>query len=208
MKTHLFLALSAVLLAAHASAAGGSKPKRNPLLPPIAAPLDPAEPGKIFTTSLGGKDLRLLTDALELGLAQVFLAGLAGSQAQTDRVKALASVLSQTQREENSKLARLAALKEVNFSASEAAAQEGLARKFAKLAAEKFDGAWIEEVVRLNLRAVANYSVGVDSSDPDIAAFAQKALPLAKEKLALVTGGGGGVKAPPFRTQSSQPVPR
>ena len=208
MKTHLFLVLSIALVATHASAAGRSKPKRNPLLPPIAAPLDPAEPRKIFATSLGGKDLRLLTDALELGLEQVFLAGLAGSQAQTDRVKALASVLSQTQREENSKLARLAALKDVNFSASEAAAQEGLARKFAKLTGEKFDGAWIEEVVRLNLRAVANYAGGAGSSDPDIAAFAQKALPLAKEKLALVTGGGGGVKAPAFRTQSSQPVPR
>ena len=209
MKTHPFLVLSiAAIITANASAAGKSKPKRNPLLPPITAPLDPVEPGKLYATGLGGKDLRLLTDALELGLAQVFLSGLARSQAQTERVKALADLLSQTQREENSKLSRLAALKDVNFNASEAAAQEGLARKFATLTGEKFDGAWIEEVVRLNLRAVANYSEGADSSDPDIAAFAQKALPLAKEKLALVTGGGGGVKAPAFRTQSSQPEPR
>ena len=206
MKTLLSLVLA--IATANASAAGRSTPKRNPLLPPVTAPLNPAEPGKVYTTSLGGKDLRMLTDALELGLQQVFLAGLAGSHAQTDRVKALANVLSQTQREENSKLARLAALKDVNFNSSEAAAQEVLARKFAKLTAESFDGAWVEEVVRLNLRAVANYSDGVESSDPDITVFAQKALPLAKEKLALVTGGGGGVKVPTFRTENSQPVPR
>ena len=208
MKTLLFLVLSIAISAANASAAGRSKPKRNPLLPPMSAPLDAAEPGRVYTTSLGGKDLRMLTDALELGLQQVFLAGLAGAQAQTDRVKALASVLSQTQREENSKLARLAALKDVNFSAGEAAGQEVLARKFAKLTVENFDGAWVGEIVRINLRAVANYSDGVGSSDPDIAVFAQKALPLAKEKLALVTGGGGGVKVPTFRTENSQPVPR
>ena len=206
MKPLLFLVLA--LLAANASAAGGPKPKRHPLLPPFHAPTEPASPRKLFTTTLGGKDLRHLTDALELGLQQVFLAGLAGSRAQADRVKALAGVLSQTQREENSKLARLAASKDVYFSASEAAAQEILARKFTKLSGEKFDTAWIEEIVKLNLRAVANYSEAAESSDPDIAAFAQKALPLAKEKLALVTGGGGGVKAPSFRTENSQPEPR
>ena len=209
MKTHPFLVFPiAILITANAFAAGRAKPKRNPLLPPITVPLEPAEPRKLYTTSLGGKDLRLLTDALELGLSQVFLAGLARSQAQTERVKALADLLSQTQREENSKLSRLAALKDVTFNASEAAAQETLAQKFATLTGEKFDGAWIEEVVRLNLRAVANYSEGTASADPDIAAFAQKALPLAKEKLTLVSGGGDGAKAPAFRTQSSQPEPR
>ena len=206
MKPLLFLVTA--LLAAHASAAERPKLKRNPLLPPITAPTDPAATEKIYTTSLGGKDLRFLTDALELGLAQVFLAGLAGNQAQTDRVKALANVLSQTQREENSRIARLASSKDVSFSSSEAAGQEGLARKFAKLSGEKFDAAWIEEIVGLNLRAVANYSDATKSSDPDIAGFAQKALPLAREKLALVTGGGGGVKAPAFRTEMSQPQPR
>lgn len=206
MKPLLFLVLA--LLTANASAAGRPKLKRNPLLPPIAAPTDHEAAAKIYTTSLGGKDLRFLTDAIELGLGQVFLAGLAGNQAQADRVKALASVLSQTQREENSRLARLAASKDVNFRSSEAAGQEGLARKFAKLTGEKFDSVWIEEIVKLNLRAVANYSEAVESSDPDIAGFAQKALPLAKEKLALVTGGGGGVKGPAFRTEMSQPQPR
>lgn len=208
MKTLLFLVLAVALTAAHAPAAGRSKPKRNPLLPPITAPLAPAPAGKIYSTSIGGKDLRVLADALEIGLQQVFLAGLAGGQAQTDRVKALAGVLVQTQREENSKLSRLAALKSVDFNSSEAAAQEVLAKRFGKLGPEKFDGAWVEELVRLNLRAVANFSDGVESSDPEIAAFSQKALPLAKEKLALVSGGGGGVKVPGFRTENSQPVPR
>jgi predicted outer membrane protein len=207
MKTLFFLILATTFLAASVSAATRAKPQRHPLLPPIPPPTDAAQ-AKLYNTTLGGKDLRLLTDALEYGLQQVFLATLAGGHAEADRVKALASVLSQTQREENSKLARLAALKDVNFSSREAAAQEGLTRKFAKLSGEKFDSAWTEEIVRLNLRAVSNYSEGVASTDPDIKAFSEKALPLAKEKLALVSGGGAPAKVPGFRTQMSQPQPR
>ena len=204
MKTPLLLILATTFLAAHGSAAPRTKAKRYPLLPVIPAPTD-AAPAKLYNTTLGGKDLRLLTDAIEYGLAQVFLTELAGPHAQADRVKALAGLLSQTQREENSKLARLAESKDVNFTARESAAKEGLAQKFAKLGEDRFDSAWLEEIVRLNLRAVANYSEATASADPDIKAFAEKALPLAKEKLSLVKGGGTAAKAPAFRTPLPEP---
>ena len=204
MKTLLLLILATTLLDANASAAARTKAKRSPLLPIIPAPTD-AAPAKLYNTTLGGKDLRVLTDAIEYGLAQVFLTELAGPHAQADRVKALAGLLSQTQREENSKLARLAETKDVNFTTRESAAKEGLTQKFAKVADDRFDSAWIEEIVRLNLRAVANYSEATESADPDIKAFAEKALPLAKEKLGLVSGGGAGAKAPAFRTPMPEP---
>ena len=204
MKTLLLLILATTLLDANVSAATRAKAKRNPLLPVIPAPTEAAST-KLYNTTLGGKDLRILTDAIEFGLAQVFLTELAGPHAQADRVKALAGLLSQTQREENSKLARLAETKDVNFSARETAAKEGLTQKFAKLADDKFDAAWIEEIVRLNLRAVANYSEATESADPDVKAFAEKALPLAKEKLGLVSGGGAAAKAPGFRTPMPEP---
>ena len=137
----------------------------------------------------------------------MFLATLATTHAQSDRVKALANVLSQTQREENSKLSRLAALKDVSLGDRDAAAEETLTKKFAKIPKEKFDTTWIEEIVALHEKAVANYSEASNSTDSDIKAFAQKALPLAKEKLSLVNGGGG-TKTPKFRTQNSQPQPR
>ena len=207
MKSLLFLVTSLTLLTLPVSAAGRKEPRRHPLLPPIAKPTEPATPGRIYTTSIGGKDLRFLSDAIEYGLGQVFLASLATSNAQSDRVKALANVLSQTQREENSKLSRLAALKEVALGDREAAAQESYTRKFSKLPPDKFDGAWIEEVVTLNERAVANFAAGSESADAEIKLFSQKALPLAKEKLALVNGGGAP-KAPKFRTEMSQPQPR
>ena len=207
MKSLLFLILTATLLNADAAAATRTKSRNHPLLPTFPAPTENA-PAVLYNTSIGGKDLRVLTDAIEFGLAQVFLTELAGPRAQTDRVKALAKVLSQTQREENSKLARLAASKDINFAARESAAKEGLDRKFSKLGTEKFDGAWVEEIVAVNQHAVANYTEAANSADPEIKAFAEKALPLAKEKLALVSGGGARAKVPAFRTQMSQPEPR
>ena len=203
MKTLLLLILATLLLNANVSAAPRAKAKRNPLLPTFPAPTEAAST-KLYNTTLGGKDLRILTDAIEYGLAQVFLTELAGPHAQSDRVKALAGLLSQTQREENSKLARLAELKDVNFSGKQAAAMDGLIQRFSKLAPERFDSAWLEEIVGLNLRAVANYTDATASADPDIKAFAEKALPLAKEKLALVKGGAAA-KVPVFRTPMPEP---
>ena len=207
MKSLLFLVTALALLSPPVSAAGRKEPKRHPLLPPFTKPTEPAIPGQTYSTSIGGKDLRFLSDAIEYGLGQVFLANLAASGAQSDRVKALASVLSQTQREENSHLSRLAAQKDVALGDREAAAQEGFTRKFSKLPPEKFDAAWIEEVVALNERAVANFTEAAGSADPEIKIFAQKSLPLAQEKLTLVNGGGAP-KAPKFRTDMSQPKPR
>ena len=154
MKYLLHLATSLALVAASSHAAERTRSKRESLLPPVQKPTEPATPGKLYTTSLGGKDLRFLSEAIEHGLGQVFLANLAASHAQSDRVKALASVLSQTQREENSKLSRLAAMKDVALGDRDAAAQEGFTRKFSQLPKEKFDDAWIEEVVALNQKAV------------------------------------------------------
>ena len=199
--------LALALALSPAPAAGRAKAKRSPLLPEFPKPTGPAVPGRIYNTSLGGKDLRFFSDAIEYGLAEVFLAGLATAQAETDRVKALANVLSQTQREENSKLSRLAALKDLSLGDRDAAAEESLTKKFAKIPKEKFDATWIEEIVALHEKAVANYADASTSADGDIKAFAQKALPLAKEKLSLVNGGGG-TKTPKFRTQNSQPQPR
>ena len=205
MKPSLFLVFA--LLTLQVSAASRKEPKRSSLLPPIPKPTEPAAPGKVYTTSIGGKDLRFLSDAIEYGLGQVFLGGLATGNAQSDRVKALANILSQTQREENSKLSRLAALKEVSLGDREAAAQEIFTRKFSKMSPDKFDAAWIEEIVALNEKAVANFTAGSESADADIKVFAQKALPLAQEKLNLVTGRGSPT-VPKFRTDNSLPKPR
>lgn len=207
MKFLLFLVTTLALLSPPVSAANRKEPRRHPLLPPIEKPTEPATPGKVYTTSIGGKDLRFLSDAIEYGLSQVFLAGLATSHAQSDRVKALATVLSQTQREENSRLSRLAALKDVTLGDREAAAQDSFTRKFSKLPPDKFDAAWIEEVVALNEKAVTNFTEASESADADVKAFSQKALPLAKEKLNLVSGGGAP-KVPKFRTEMSLPKPR
>lgn len=202
-----FLILVFALFTLPVSAASRKEPKRNPLLPPIPKPTEPATPGKTYSTSIGGKDLRFLSEAIEYGLGQVFLASLANRSAQSDRVKALAHVLSQTQREENSKLSRLAALKEVSLGDREAAAQETFTRKFAKMSPDKFDTAWLEEIVALNEKAVANFTEASESTDADIKLFAQKALPLAQEKLTLVTGRGSPA-VPKFRTENSLPKPR
>ena len=207
MKSLLFFVIPFALLSSQIAAADRKAPKRHPLLPAITKPTEPATPGKIFSSEIGGKDLRFLSDAIEFGLSQVFLASLATSGAQSDRVKALASVLSQTQREENGKISRLAQLKGINVTDRDAAAREGLARKFAKVSPDQFDNAWLGEIVALNEKAVANFSDAAEFEDPDIKTFAQKALPLAKEKLSLVSGGGGP-KVPKFRTEMSQPQPR
>ena len=80
----------------------------------------PSRP-KLYTLDLGGRELRFLTEARELGAQQVFLCELAESRAQSEQVKALAGVLKQTQLEENQKLVRLAASKGMVFDQQPAA---------------------------------------------------------------------------------------
>ena len=196
---HPVILLACLGLFAPGVLAAGRKahPSRpDPRLPSPSATDLPA-PETIYTSNLGGRDLRFLTDGIEHGLAQLWLAELAGTRAQGERVKAVSALLAQTQRDENAKLARLAAMKSVAPRTKEAVASPALAEKFATLKPEMFDAVWIAEVTAINQKAVANYTLGAQSGDIDIKGFAEKALPLAKEKLTLVSGSDGTVPAAP-----------
>jgi hypothetical protein len=196
MKLFVFPALIGALFATTASAKSPLRPAA-PLIGKIPPVSEMPPPEKLYTTTLGGRDLRVFADGAEFGLALAFLCDLAQARAHSERVKAIAGVLGPTQREENAKLAQLAANKGVTFAATQAAAQPGLERKFAKLAGAKFDEAWTAEMVALSERALANYQSAAESGNGDIQSFANGILSLAKEKLALIRGGE---RAPASRT--------
>jgi predicted outer membrane protein len=160
---------------------------------------------KLYSVEIGGRDLRFLTDALEIGQTQVFLCELAEKRAQSEQVKTLAGVLKQTQRDESGKLVWLAAAKGVTLGAKEAATQKALTAKFAKVEGVKFDKLWFDEITAVNQRAVTNCESVAESSDPDIKSFAQATLPLARQKLLVVNKVTGN--ASPLPTDRSAPAP-
>ena len=219
MKFRALLPLFVAALTAQAAPKSRPAPApRGPATPaPFSLPATTAaptpQPGKLLTADLGGRDLRFLGDALEHGLAQVYLTDVAKAKGASDQVKGFAGVLADTQKQENEKLARLAEMKGVTLGARQAAAQKALADRFEVLAGPKFEKAWFEEIIALNQQVIANYEIGAQSTDLEIKGFAEKALPLAREKLILAnkfTGNaptkGSGIE---FRsTPTPVPPPR
>lgn len=160
---------------------------------------------KLFTLELDGRDLRFLTDALELGAQQTFLYELAASRVESEQLKGLANVLQQTQATENQMLVRLAESKGIYFNKTETAARKALTRKLAKLTGPKLDKAWLELVTSAVQAAIDNCEAVFPSRDSDIRSFAEKALLLSKEKLLVINRLTG--TNPPAATPPARPTP-
>jgi len=168
-----------------------------------------ASPPALITSDLGGRDLLFLTSALDHGQTLVYLSDLAKSKAETEQVKAVGDVLSSTQVEENKMLARLATMKGITLSATEAATKKKLAAKLDKLTGPKLDKALMEEIIATSEKAVSTFEVAAQTKDADIKAFVDRGLPMAKEKLLIVNKVTGNAprtdKTPGFRTSAPAP---
>ena len=81
-------------------------------------------------------------------------------------------------------------------SSGRSVAMKKLAAKLDALAGAEFDKACLAELVALAKDLVANFEAGARSKDAEVKAFADQALPLAKQKLEITTKVSGAGAAP------------
>jgi putative membrane protein len=177
--------------------AADKKLKATPsTLPPTAPtlaipPVDPGSSGdqsagKLISSEMSGSDLAFFTAAVAAGREQSFFVGLLKGKANSDQTKSFAGALNETQEEENTHLAKLAALKGWNVSLEPTPAQKKEAAGLDKLTGADYDKAVMDKIVAASHQAMTAYQNAAQSSDPDIKKFASQMLPLAEEKRHLI----------------------
>ncbi len=208
MHTRLLLTLA--LLAA-VPAAGLAKKKSSKALPPkFGGLIQPAAEGDadlragLITSELSGRDLEFLTSAIELGRLQSFLVKMAQEKTETPELRAIGGALVEIQAQENNFVARLAAAKGINLSASVTPpAQKRVADQLEVLSGPKLEKALIEHIVSAAQQSVEGYESALRSGDPDIKRLAEQMLPAAKSRLqfaAKASGRSVETGRPAFRT--------
>lgn len=183
---------------------------------PIDLKADGAEPDavsgdrKLISSEIGGTELKFLTSVSELGELQIWL-GDKAANAESLELKAIGAALKSNQVEENKLLVRIAAKKGVTLHshASSPAGSGKIDSELSKLKGAKYDKALIEYIVTLNQQSVGLYLDATRSSDPDIKEFAERMLPVAKDKLQLAGKMSGasprGTGTPAFRLDAAPP---
>ena len=140
----------------------------------------------LLTSDLGGRELTFLTKANEHGVLMNFLADLAKTKGDSKSVRDLGGILATAQDGENSRFIQIAAGLGLHFKAQTPAAMKRLHAKLDPLTGPAFDTACLAELTVLTKEIVANYESGAKCQDAEIQAFAEQALPLAREKLSVL----------------------
>ncbi len=161
----------------------------------------------IISSELSGKDYEFLANVSDIGKVEVWL-GAQASRAEADQIKALSQPLVEAQPEEDKFLKQLAQLKGVDLSRQPDPGEvKKPAAQFGALKDVKFDKALLEKIAAVNRREVTEFEAAARSSDPDIKQFAERVLPVAKEKLLLfdkITGSAQRTTVTPaFRTDTA-----
>ncbi len=170
--------------------------KEAPPVPPAVAPSTKPLPPELITTSLSGKELEFLMTAFENGRVLAWLGETAKAKAQNEQLKALGGVLASTQAKENKVLRDLAKSKGLNVEAGAPPIQQAkIEEELGKGSSSKVDQLLSEDIVAAAKKAVSVYEQGVKAEDEELRKVAEQMLPLAKEKLQLVSKVAGNVPA-------------
>jgi len=145
----------------------------------------------LITSNLGGRELSFLTKANEHGVLMIYLADLLQTKSASKPVQALGELLASTQGEENSRLVQLASGKGTSFKAETPPSLKKLQTRVDSLTGAAFDKAAVGETVLLVKELIASYEAGAKSKDPEVQAFAEQGLQLAKDKLSIATKVAG-----------------
>jgi putative membrane protein len=186
-----------------------------PTSPMIASPAaaDSSQPGsssQLISSEMSGRDLEFFTNAVDAGREQAFYIGLLKTKASSDQIKSLADALGTTQEEENSHIAKLAALKGWNVSLEPTAALKKSGDDLEKLSGSNLDKAAMDKIVAASKKAMSAYEEAAESNDKEIKIFAAQMLPLAEEKRHVVekmTGVGSKAAAQLFRNEKVAATP-
>ncbi|HEY2344137.1 MAG TPA: DUF4142 domain-containing protein [Chthoniobacteraceae bacterium] len=224
MKTPTFALLTALAFSSSALAAPATPipKKKTPDAPAATADgsasasepaKSPAPPARhpLISSELDGKDLEFLQTAKRLSILQKWL-GDEATKTDTDQIKAVGGALKAAQEDEDKLLDTIAAQKGVNFPPSDRLPAEvrKLAEQLGALKGPKFDKAVLDQILSANQQEATAIEAATHSKDSDIKIFAERLLPLSKEKLQLaqkMTGTAPRTNVTPaFRTPTPTPA--
>lgn len=161
----------------------------------------------LISSELSGKDYEFLANVSDIGKVEAWL-GAQASKAEADQIKALSQPLLEAEAEEDKFLRQLAQLKGVDLSRKPDPVElKKLSAQLGALKGARFDKALLEKIAAVNRREVVEFEAAAGSSDPEIKQFAERVLPVAKEKLLLFDRMTGSAQrttvSPVFRTNTT-----
>ena len=134
--------------------------------------------------SLSVADQRFIKAAAEGGMAEVELGRLAQLKGSSDEVKKFGQRMVEDHDKANDKLKELAAAKKITLPEKPNSKQEATKNRLLKLSGERFDKAYMREMVRDHEQDVMAFRTESHSGrDPDVRNFATTTLPTLQDHL-------------------------
>ena len=131
-------------------------------------------------------DSKFMTHAAADGMAEIHMGQMALEKSADASVKRLAQRIVDDHTDANGKLRALAQTKQVTLPPAPTDEAKHSADAMAGLDAKKFDDQWAEAMVKDHQKAVALFASEIKrTQDPEVRAFAEKALPTLKTHLEL-----------------------
>jgi putative membrane protein len=121
--------------------------------------------------------------AAQGGRAEVALGQLAQTKATDAQVKTYGQMLVSDHSKANDELSSLASTKSVTLPADVSASQKSTQDRLEKLSGAAFDRAYMSQMVRDHQADIKEFEQAAKSTDPDVKAFAEKALPTLRHHL-------------------------
>ncbi len=129
----------------------------------------------------GATPASFVAHAAQDGMTEVELAKLALKKSSNDEVKQVAQKMQQDHSQANDQLASIAKSKGISLPTKLDAKHATMVKSLSAKSGAAFDSAYAEHMAKDHAKAVALFEGASKSSDPDLAAFAQKTLPTLEE---------------------------
>jgi len=139
------------------------------------------------TANAPAADQRFMKEAAKGGMAEVELGKLAEEKASNAKVKDFGRRMAEDHGKANDELKSIAMTKHVTLDTSMDAMHKAEQNKLSRLSGDAFDRAYINSMVQDHKKDVATFRREAKSAkDPDVRAFAEKALPTLEDHLKTV----------------------
>jgi putative membrane protein len=125
----------------------------------------------------GARPETFVKTAAQDGMTEVALAKLALSKSSNDEVKQFAQKMEQDHTKADQQLSSIARTKGIAVPTQLDAKHQAMVKSLGAKSGAAFDSAYATHMAKGHAKAVALFQAAAQSSDPDLAAFAQKTLP-------------------------------
>lgn len=155
---------------------------------PVQTPSQSAQPSSA--------DQEFVTKAAKDGTAEVTLATLAQKKATTESARSLATQIRTDHERANAELMEIARRKGITVDTEPTGEQREAATKLTSATGAEFDRAYTDEMVQDHQKAIQMFEdYSRKASDPDLKAFAEKALPTLRHHLEMAQAAHSGSSA-------------